>query len=295
MKKVLCFTMSLILTVFLAAFAFAQTPQFCAGDVNGDARVEPEDARLALRASVRLLRLAGSAFTAADVNGDGEIGSDDARRILRAAVKLETLPELLKPTEPSTESEFNYLRDGTFYLQGTMTDSTGQSLPLEMAVTPNSVYMLSTFEGAAMGMLINNGTTYMIYPAEKSYLELNDETMKAMGMNPSDLISNTDLSFSKYGLAKADATATETVDGRECKVYIFNSDSGSTRFFMDGDKLVRFANYDVNGKPDVVNDVSYITDQVPADKINPPADYKEYKGLTGMFSFIALLGDVVGE
>jgi len=201
------------------------------------------------------------------------------------------------PAQPSDASanEFDFLRSGNFYIQGTMTDSSGQSLPLEMAVTANSVYMLSNFEGAAMGMLINNGTTYMIYPAEKSYLELNATVLKAMGMNTTDLISSADLDYSQYELSKADSTSKETVNGAECTVYIYNSTSGSTRFFMNGNKLVRFATYDANGNPDTVNDVGYITNQVPADKINPPADYKEYKGITGMFSFISLLGDVVGE
>ena len=201
------------------------------------------------------------------------------------------------PQQPANTSvnEFTYLQSGQFYIQGTMIDSSGQQLPLEMAVTPNSVYMLSNFEGAAMGMLINDGTTYMIYPAEKSYLELSSAVMKAMGMSTTDLISSADLDYSKYDLAKADSTSTENVNGANCTVYIYNNTSGSTRFFMDGNKLVRFATYNADGTPDVINEIGYISDQVPADKINPPADYKEYKGLTGMFSFISLLGDVVGE
>lgn len=209
-------------------------------------------------------------------------------------------PNELSTTQPAQPAntdanEFDFLRSGNFYIQGTMTDSSGQSLPLEMAVTANSVYMLSNFEGAAMGMLINNGTTYMIYPAQKAYLELNATVLKAMGMNTTDLISSADLDYSQYELANADSTTKETVNGAECTVYVYNNSSGSTRFFMNGNKLVRFATYDANGNPDTVNDIGYITNQVPADKINPPADYKEYKGITGMFSFISLLGDVIGE
>lgn len=201
------------------------------------------------------------------------------------------------PQQPANTgvNEFTYLQGGSFYIQGTMIDSSGQRLPLEMAVTPNSVYMLSNFEGAAMGMLINDGTTYMIYPAEKSYLELSSAVMKAMGMSTTDLISSADLDYSKYDLAKADSTSTENVNGANCTVYIYNNTSGSTRFFMDGNKLVRFATYNADGTPDVINEIGYISDQVPADKISPPADYKKYSGLTGMFSFISLLGDVVGE
>ena len=63
------------------------------GDTDGDGKVTSADARLALRASVRLenfLNGSGKAL-ASDVNHDGKIGSDDARLILRASVGLETL------------------------------------------------------------------------------------------------------------------------------------------------------------------------------------------------------------
>lgn len=61
------------------------------GDVDGNGKLESADARLALRASVRLEKYEkGSAqFTAADVDGSGVIESSDARLILRASVKLE--------------------------------------------------------------------------------------------------------------------------------------------------------------------------------------------------------------
>ena len=286
MKKYCCIVLTLLFLVLSLSLPASAT--LLPGDVNGDGSVSSDDARLTLRfsAGLEFISPRSDAFYAADVNRNGEIEPDDARMILRASVQLETLP---------LANEFDYLRNGSFYLQGTMTDSFGQSLPLEMAVTPNSVYMLSNFEGAAMGILISNGTAYMIYPPEKSYLELSSAVMKAMGMTTDDLISSADLDYSKYDLANADATATETVNGVECTVYLFKEAFGSTRFFMNGCQLVRFGSYDLFGHPDTVNDIGYITDQVPADKINPPADYKEYKGLTGMFSFIGLLSDVVGE
>ena len=88
---------------------------FRPGDVDGDGEVTAADARLALRASVKLEKIEeGSAkFTAADANRDGVIGSDDARLILRAAVKLEDpatwgnakpdAPQQEDPTEPEPE------------------------------------------------------------------------------------------------------------------------------------------------------------------------------------------------
>ena len=61
------------------------------GDVDGDGELTSGDARLALRASVKLENYKpGSAqFLAADADGSGEIESGDARLILRASVKLE--------------------------------------------------------------------------------------------------------------------------------------------------------------------------------------------------------------
>ena len=63
------------------------------GDVDSDGELTSADARLALRASVKLETiLPGSpAFLAADADRNGAIESADARLILRASVKLETL------------------------------------------------------------------------------------------------------------------------------------------------------------------------------------------------------------
>ena len=90
MKKYCSIVLTLLFLVLV--FLFPVSADYLPGDVNGDGQVEPEDARLTLRASVKLENYAeGSAqFLAADVNRDGKIGSDDARKILRVSVKLET-------------------------------------------------------------------------------------------------------------------------------------------------------------------------------------------------------------
>ena len=67
-------------------------PVFTPGDVDGDGSVSSADARLALRASVKLeptIVKGAAAYTAADYNKDGEVKSDDARAILRVSVKLD--------------------------------------------------------------------------------------------------------------------------------------------------------------------------------------------------------------
>ena len=59
-----------------------------AGDVNGDGKVDIDDARAVLRAAVGLEKLDEQQKKTADVNGDGKITVDDARDILRTATGL---------------------------------------------------------------------------------------------------------------------------------------------------------------------------------------------------------------
>lgn len=59
------------------------------GDVNGNGKVEVDDARLALRHTVGLQTLDSKAVIRTDYNKDGEVSVDDARRILRKAVGLD--------------------------------------------------------------------------------------------------------------------------------------------------------------------------------------------------------------
>ncbi len=59
------------------------------GDVNGDGRIDPADARLALRISVGLSKVISSSYDAADYDSDGTVTAADARAILRKAVGLD--------------------------------------------------------------------------------------------------------------------------------------------------------------------------------------------------------------
>ncbi len=60
------------------------------GDVDGDGIVSSSDARLALRAAVKLESFAKPETLAADADKDNSVTTSDARKILRVAVKLDT-------------------------------------------------------------------------------------------------------------------------------------------------------------------------------------------------------------
>ena len=90
-------TLSILLVILLGAAsilparAFLEPPvpvRVYPGDVDLDGEITAADARIALRASSKLIRLSREAFIAADVDEDGIITAADARIILRMSARL---------------------------------------------------------------------------------------------------------------------------------------------------------------------------------------------------------------
>ncbi len=77
--------------MILSILPVSMTSAATLGDIDADSLISSNDARLALRASVRLEALTEAQMLLADVDFDGEVTSADARSILRAAVGLESL------------------------------------------------------------------------------------------------------------------------------------------------------------------------------------------------------------
>ncbi|MBQ6162904.1 MAG: hypothetical protein IJK23_00375 [Clostridia bacterium] len=63
------------------------------GDVDMNGKIQSADARLALRAAARLVKLTDLQKTLADITKDGVVTSRDARLILRFGAKLDPAPE----------------------------------------------------------------------------------------------------------------------------------------------------------------------------------------------------------
>ncbi|MDR1629765.1 MAG: leucine-rich repeat protein [Oscillospiraceae bacterium] len=70
------------------SFSFVRDVVRNMGDVSGNGKVEAEDARLALRASAKLITLSPHAKTASDADKNGSVTASDARTILRVAAGL---------------------------------------------------------------------------------------------------------------------------------------------------------------------------------------------------------------
>lgn len=88
-KKIKVITVAVVITVFiwLSVIPFGAIEiKRCYGDVDNDAYVTTEDARLALMVAAGIHdELYGLDFQAADMNKDGYIKTEDARLILRTA------------------------------------------------------------------------------------------------------------------------------------------------------------------------------------------------------------------
>ncbi len=93
----------LVMAVILSNFAVPSFARRKLGDVDGDGFITSADARIALRASVKLENLSKEEELAANVDGDGFVTSADARLILRASVKLETLDDVYVEADETTE------------------------------------------------------------------------------------------------------------------------------------------------------------------------------------------------
>ena len=74
----------------VASFQYGEKPAYTLGDVNGDGRINADDAVLVLRYAVELTEFNETQKLAADVSKDGRINADDAVLILRFEVNLIT-------------------------------------------------------------------------------------------------------------------------------------------------------------------------------------------------------------
>lgn len=113
MKKLLCAVLAAVMLFCLlppGVFASAEegeTPQVILGDLDGDGNVASADARLVLRASVKLepIEEGTSRFLAADVDCDGSLTPADARIVLRVSVGLQEFPVRKPEREVLSEKE----------------------------------------------------------------------------------------------------------------------------------------------------------------------------------------------
>lgn len=322
---------ALVMAVVLSNFAVPSFARRKLGDVDGDGFITAADARVALRASVKLENLSKEQELAANVDNDDFITAADARLILRASVKLEALDDVFveadetttqpavpdetttqpivpdetttqppapeeTTTEPETptqpdlpdfippekDNEYEILRSGTYSFTGKTVDGSGSS-DLEIAKTPDSLYLGAKFNDIKIAVLTIDGKVYLVNPKEKRYLDLNTPIMKAemkaLNMDVEDFANTGSFDFSFFPPLE-EATRCERV-GSYVK-YVFEAASGSINVTMYGKKLISLENARDGSVYRI--DFTEVTNTVPAEK-------RELSGLkkTTQAIFIATL------
>lgn len=279
MKKVL----SLIFTLCLLITAFSVGASCLMCDVNDDGSVTAADARLALRCSVGLEELSEEALKCADADFNGKITALDARYILRMSVGLEKAPV-------SSQNDYEIMQSGRFYLKCGITDSSDMYGESDMYITKDGIYMVSDFNGFDMGMLVKDGTYYMIYDDKRAVLELSEALLTMAGISPDDLIDDTYIDFVVYPpFSELEVLKTEEYKGQQCTVYAVRTETENTDIYMCGDTMVRMIGYSFDGSFLCDIEVFEVSPEVPAEKTEVPSEYKLYKGIGGMFKFMSLL------
>lgn len=184
-------------------------------------------------------------------------------------------------------TEFDIYRSGKFYVKGSVTDSDGETNPMELAITDDSVYMLTAVSGISMGVMIGGGKTYLVSPEHRAYVELSKTVMSVLGMDSSKLSASTNFNFSDMSpLSEADIVADAELKGVKCKEYAFVGSNGrKTSIYMDGTRLLETDTFNADGT--LYNRMTFdsVSAEIPADRIAPPTYYDK----KGIFGFIALV------
>lgn len=205
-----------------------------------------------------------------------------------------TVPVTQPTTSPAqnTKSEYDIYRSGHFYAKGVATDGDGMVTPLELAVTDNTVFMISQIDGVNIGILVAGKKSYMIYEDKKKYCELSSVLMNAADLNPDEMIATARESYAELQpLEKAVRLAEGYVNGMNCKTYHFRNDEHElTTVSISGNKLVQVSKYDSNGRLSTTIDFTSVSADIPQSKTEPPKDYKK----TGMISFLMELSNAMG-
>ena len=182
-------------------------------------------------------------------------------------------------------NEYDILRSGNFQMSATMIDGSDRQ-EMNVAVSSDGdLYVRADVDGMEMGILVKNKKTYLLYPPEKKYLELNDLVLSVLQLDPSEFTEIADnLGFKTMkGLDQAASVTDGAYDGTPCKVYVMNYEDGTTsKIYLNGAKLLAVENFTSDGKNASTMVIHSVASGFPA---MPPSDYKK----SGYMEFLTLL------
>ncbi|MBE6812457.1 MAG: hypothetical protein E7523_06195 [Ruminococcaceae bacterium] len=204
--------------------------------------------------------------------------------------------ELSKDLIDDDLAQLKLFESGCFYLNGFMTDATGETLPMEMAIKNNNTYMGSQMEGVTIAFMCVDGKYYMNYPDGECVLELDESVCSEMGLDP------TELAFDASSIAIGDVDNSVLISEEDalvddvkavCRTYQQPSGNYVKTYMKDG-KMIRLQREDAQGNMTSVFDIDVLVDIFPDSVVSLPSGSKLYSGTTGMMAFMMKFAAAVG-
>ena len=218
---------------------------------------------LALLMSVAVL------FTGCGDNVAGGVvdvsGADDSNEVILSDNKIE---EGETTVEENLGIGVETFLSGKYYLEGVVY-SEGEAMPVLLATDGSNYQFTANYSGIAFGMLILEGSTYVVLPKTNQYTELSDTLIKALdldsGLSVNDFQLIVDEGNDNSTASLSQYSVTINGDAGLCTVYTF--EDSEFKLYSIGDNLIQIENYDKDGAMIMQIVVDELTAQIPADQL----------------------------
>lgn len=193
-------------------------------------------------------------------------------------------------------AQIELIYSDSFYFSGSLTDESGETTQMEMALKDGNSYMGANMQGITVGFMKVGTDYYMVYPDGECALALDEEVCAEMDIDPTEMsLESNSLDFGVLNDELLISTDDAMVDTKKatCRTYMQDSGALVKTYISDG-YLIRVQLEDAQGTVLRVYNFDILTDVVPEDKVSLPSGYKLYSGTVGMMSFMMKFAAAVG-
>ncbi len=183
-------------------------------------------------------------------------------------------------------AEAQIFRSGKVYFEGSIFSEDGSDMPVVFASDGHNVQINVTTEGLSLGIVVIDGTTYLLMPSTKMYIEISDRVLSALGLDNFDLTSISELT--NEGL-EDDSTQVRsypvTINGSAglCTEFESPENESITKLYTQNDKLVQCDIVNkASGKTTMTVAFSTVSAGIPSDMLT----LKGYEKAPSAISFL---------
>lgn len=238
-------------------------------------------------------------FTACSFGSDSEDTTDESEEISTVEVNANltsdtadrcSVSDLLEEVDIDTIdlSQVDAINDVFFYMECTIySDGSYAGYNTNVAMNGTSLVQVTTsISGIYMGILIDNGVTYLVAPLTLTYVELTDTVLEFIGIEADELVD-----ISSFTLDEDDVTSlsayTVTIDDVDGYCIVSESDELEeiTYIYLIDDDIVQIVTYDTDGNETSCMVITTFSTTIPSDQLN----IAYYTEASSVYSFFTAL------